>query len=86
MTPHNYGFQTSYALHLLIVFSSLCSYYVNDMIKKLELCLLMILILLKIKFGHSLISFSKIGISFAKAAYIKLWLEYTTLPLKKNHR
>ena len=35
------------------VFSLLCSYYVIDMIKKLELRLLVVTILFKIEFGHA---------------------------------
>ena len=34
-----------------VVFHFLCSYYVTDMIKKLELCLLVVIILFKIEFG-----------------------------------
>ena len=45
---------------------SLCSDYVTYMIKKLELDLLVIIILLKIKFGYTQISMPKIGILMLK--------------------
>ena len=38
MTPdYDYGIQTSYTLQLFYIIFLLCSCYVNDMIKKLEL-------------------------------------------------
>ena len=46
---------------ILIFFIILCSYYVIDMIKKLELHLLVDIILVKIEFGHIQISVPKIG-------------------------
>ena len=48
VTPdYDYGAQTSYILKLFC-FLLLCSYCVTDMIKKLELCLLLVIILFKI--------------------------------------
>ena len=41
----DYGVQTSYLLHLFFIFSLLCSYYANDIIKKMNLPLLVVLIL-----------------------------------------
>ena len=43
------------------------------MIKKLELCLTVVSVLLKIRFGHTQISVSKIGIPISKTACIKPW-------------
>ena len=37
-----------------VVFLLLCSYYVTDIIKKLELHILLVIILFKIEFGHEL--------------------------------
>ena len=42
------------------------------MIKKLELCLMLVSVLLKIKFGHTQISVPKIGIPMLKTACINL--------------
>ena len=42
-------------LHLFFIFS-LCSHYVADLIKKLTLCLMVVLVLCKIKFGHTQVS------------------------------
>ena len=52
------------------VFSLLCSYYVIDMIKKLELGLLVVIILFKIEFGYAQISVSEIGTPMSKTACI----------------
>ena len=41
------------------------------MIKKLELCLMVVSVLLEIKFGHAQISVPKISIPMSKTAYIK---------------
>ena len=49
-------------------FSLLCSYYVNDIIKKLELHLLVVIILFKTEFGHAQISVPKIGKPMPKTA------------------
>ena len=59
---HYYGVQKNYTLHLFYTFSLLCSAYVADLIKKMELCLTVVSILLKIRFGHAQISVLKIGI------------------------
>ena len=64
------GVQTNYTLHLFSIFSLLCSDYVADLIKKLELCLIMVSVLLKIRFGHTQISVPKIGIWMLKTAFI----------------
>ena len=48
------------------VFSFLCSYYGIDMIKKLELHLLVGMILFKTEFGHVQISVPKIGTLMSK--------------------
>ena len=65
------GVQTNYTLHLFSIFSLLCSDYVPDLIKKLELCLTVLSVLLKIWFGHAQISVAKIGIPLLKTAFIK---------------
>ena len=44
--------------------------YVADLIKKLELCLTVVSVLLKIRFGHALISVPKTGIPMSKTACI----------------
>ena len=66
------GVQTNYTLHLFYIFSLLCSDYVADLIKKLELCLTVVSVLLKIRFGHAQISVPKIGIPMLKTACIGL--------------
>ena len=53
------------------MFTSRC---VADLIKKLELCLMVVSVLPKIEFGHTQISVPKIGIPMLKAAYINPWL------------
>ena len=53
------------------MFTSRC---VADLIKKLELCLMVVSVLLKIEFGHTQFSVPKIGIPMLKAAYIDPWL------------
>ena len=55
---------------ILIFFSVLCSCYVTDMIKKLELCLLVVIIWFNIEFGHTQISVPKIGKPMLKTACI----------------
>ena len=55
-----------------VIFSLSCSCYVADMIKKLELCLLVVIILFKIEFGHAQISVPKIGKPMPKVACITL--------------
>ena len=44
-----------------VVFSLLCSYYVTNIIKKLELRLLVVIILFKIEFGYAQINVPKIA-------------------------
>ena len=45
MTPdYDYGVETSYILHLFTIFLLLCSYHIINIIKKLELRLLVFLI------------------------------------------
>ena len=61
------GVQANYTLHLFSIFSLLCSDYVADLIKKLELYLT---VLLKIRFGHAQLSVPKIGIPMLKTASI----------------
>ena len=50
--------------------SLLCSHYVIDLIKELEIHLMVVLIFLKIKFRHAQISVPKIGIPMLKTARI----------------
>ena len=69
---HNEGVQTNYTLHLFYIFLLLCSDYVADLIEKLELCLTVVSVLLKIRFGHTQISMPKIGILMSKTACINL--------------
>ena len=61
------GVQANYTLHLFSIFSLLCSDYVADLIKKLELYLT---VLRKIRFGHAQLSVPKIGIPMLKTASI----------------
>ena len=51
------------------IFLLLCSYYVADLIKKLELHLMVVSNLLKTKFGHTQISEPKISIQMSKTVY-----------------
>ena len=62
--------QTSYTLHLFYIFSLLCSDYVADLIKKLEFCLTLVPVLLKIRFGCTKIIVPKVGILMSKTACI----------------
>ena len=50
--------------------SLLCSHYVIDLIKKLEMHLMVVTIFLKIKFRHAQISVPKIGIPMSETACI----------------
>ena len=70
---HKSGVQTNYPLHLFFICLLLCSHYIADLIKKLELCLMVVSDLLKIELGHTQISVPKIGIPMSKTACIKLW-------------
>ena len=67
---YDWGVETSYTLPLFSIFSLLCSDYVADLTKKMELCLAVVSVLLKIRFGHVQISVPKIGIPMLKAAFI----------------
>ena len=58
--------------HLFIIYLLLCSHYVADLVKILELCLMVVSVLLKIKFGHGQISVPKISIPMSETAYIKV--------------
>ena len=53
-----------------VIFSLLCSCHVTDMLKKLELRLLVVIILFKMKFGHTQISVPKIGKPIRKIACV----------------
>lgn len=65
-----YGLQTSYTLHSSFAIL-LYSYYVNDMIKKIEIVLLAVLILLnKTVFGYAQISVPKISIPISKTVCV----------------
>ena len=70
---HKSGVQTNYPLHLFFICLLLCSHYIADLIKKLELCLMVVSDLLKIEFGHTQISVPKIGIPMSKTACINPW-------------
>ena len=59
----------NYTIHFFSI-SSLCSYYIADLIKKLEICLTVLSVLLKIGLGHTQISVPKIGMPMLKTACI----------------
>ena len=61
--------QTNYTLHLFFIFLLLCSHYIADLIKKLELHLIIVSVLLEIKFGHAQISVPKIGLPMSKTVW-----------------
>ena len=67
---YDLGVETNYRLQIFSISSLLCLDYVVDLIKKLELCLTVVSVLLKIRFGHAQISVSKIGILMSKTACI----------------
>ena len=67
---YDYGNQTSNNCNNFVVFSLLCSYYVNSIIKKLEFHLLVVIILFKTEFERAQISVPKIGKSVLKRACI----------------
>ena len=56
-----------------IILSLLWSHYVTDLIKKLELRLMVVSVFLKIKFRHAQISVPKIGMPMSKIACINPW-------------
>ena len=71
MTQFNHQrVQTNYTLYLFFIFSLLCSHYIADLIKKLELRLMIASVLHEIKFGHAEISVPKIGIPMSKTVCI----------------
>ena len=71
MTQFNHQrVQTNYTLYLFFIFSLLCSHYIADLIKKLELRLMIVSVLHEIKFGHAQISVPKIGITMSETACI----------------
>ena len=55
----DYGVQTKYTLHLFSIFWLLYSDYITDLIKKLELCLTVVSVLLEIRFELAQISAPK---------------------------
>ena len=67
---YDYGNQTSNNCNNFVVFSLLCSYYVNSIIKKLEFHLLVVIILFETEFERAQISVPKIGKSVLKRACI----------------
>ena len=62
--------ELKHTLHLFFFFSVLCSHYVADFMKRLELCLMVVSVLLKTKFVSTQISVPKIGIPMSKTACI----------------
>ena len=72
MVFQNYDLRSPNKLHITFfyIFSLLCSDYVADLIKKLELYITVVSVSLKIRFGHTQISVSKIGMSMSKTACI----------------
>ena len=65
--------QAYYTLNLFFIFSLLCLHYIVDSIKKPELGLMVVSVLLKIKFGHTQISVPKIEIMMSKVVtYMRL--------------
>ena len=57
---YDLGAETNYTLQMFSISSLLCLDYVADLIKKLELCLTIVSVLLKIRFGHIQISVPKL--------------------------
>ena len=70
---YDYEVQTSDNCNNFVVFSLLCSYYVNDIDKKLEFHLRVVIILFKTEFGHAQISVPKIGKPVPKTTCINLY-------------
>ena len=66
----DYGSKTSYT-YIYVLFSCyyVHSYYVTGVFKKLKLLLLAVLILLKIKFGHTRKSLAQISIPIQDSPY-----------------
>ena len=63
---YHYRVQTNYTLHQFFIFLLLCSHYVADLIKILELCLMVVPVVLKTKFRHAQVSLPKISIPMSK--------------------
>ena len=61
------------------------TYYITDMVKKLEVCLLLVLILVKIKFRQGQISMPKIGTPMSIAVCIDPWLYLLGGPRDRFH-
>ena len=59
--------------NLVFLFSLLCLYYVTDLVKKLELSLLVTFSFHGIKFGHAHISVPKIGKPMSKKFCVNPW-------------
>ena len=64
------GIQTNFTLHLFTIFWLLCSDCIADLIKKLELSLTAVSVLLKIRFWYVQIVVPEIGIPISKIACI----------------
>ena len=62
--------ESKQTIHDIYIFSLLCPDYIADLIKKLELCLTVVSVLLKIRFGHPHVSKTKISIPMSKTACI----------------
>ena len=62
--------ELKHTLHLFFFSSVLCSQYVADFMKRLELCLMVVSVLLKTKFVSTQISVPKIGKPMSKTACI----------------
>ena len=65
-----------FILYFLIITFRL---FIADLIKELELFLTVVLVLLKINFGHTQMSVPKIGIQMSKTACINPWYHWMTL-------
>ena len=57
---YDLGVETNYTLQMFSISSLLCLDYAAALIKKLELCLTIVSVLLKIRFGHIQISVPKL--------------------------
>ena len=63
----------------------LCSSYVTDVIKNLELLLLVVMISFKIKFGHTTINLPKISMLMLKTACINPYFSSIQVYSSNNH-
>ena len=66
---YHYGVQQT-THYIFYIFWLLCSDYTADLIKKLEMCLTVVSVLLKVRFGHVQISVPKIGTPMSKTTCI----------------